>query len=256
MDPVYFLTPIIVIGFSVGLVLYLRLRGRFSAWVLLTSLVAYGGAIALKVVFQAFTLRPFEAAVGGSQVALGAYFGLQTVIFEVGGAFLVVRYAFSKGKIRAGDAAAYGVGLAFWENGVLVGAVLLLDYVVYTLLLSGGGAGAQQLFAILERESPSLFYAPSAALPLVGYAVLERVSSLLVHFSWGLLCALAVVFRRRLFLCLALPMGLVDLLAPFSARLGVPAFEALLFGLSLLSLWVALVSTSEVRRETWREQST
>jgi uncharacterized membrane protein YhfC len=249
IDPVFFLTPIIVLGFSVGLVLYLRLRGRFSAWVLLTSLIAYGGAIALKVVFQTFTLRSFEAAVGGSQVALGAYFGLQTVIFEVGGAFLVARYAFSKGKIRADDAAAYGAGLAFWENGVLVGATLLLDYIVYTLVLSGGGAGAQQLFAILEKESPSLFYVPSEALPLVGYAVLERASSLLVHFSWGLLCVFAVVFRRRLFLWLALPMGLVDFLPPFSARLGIPAFEALLFGLSLLSLWVALASTTGARRE-------
>ena len=218
MDPVYFITPVIVIGFSVGLVLYWRLRRRFSAWVLLSSLVAYAGAIALKVVAQALTLGPFEAVVGGSSAALGLYFGLQTVVFEVGGAFLVARYAFSKGKLQASDAAGYFIGLAFWENGVLVEGPLLLDYVIYTIVLAGGGGAAQQLYALLSNSSPALFYPASAALPLVGFAVLERVSSLLIHFSWGLLCVLAVAFRRRLLLGLALPMGLVDFLPPFAGR--------------------------------------
>ena len=250
IDPIYFLTPIIVIGFSAGLVVYWRVRKRFSAWVLLLSLAAYAGAIILKEAFQAFTFGPFNAAVGGDPVALGLYFGLQTVIFEVGGAFLVAWYAFSKGKVRADDAEGYGIGLAFWENGALIGGSLLLSYVVYYATLAAGGAGAQQLFSALSGAAPSLFYPPAGALPMVGYAVLERVSSLLVHFSWGLLAVMAVAYRRRLFLWLALPMGLVDFLVPFAGAMGVQSFEGAVFGLGLLSLAVALVSTRGVRRAT------
>ncbi len=248
IDPIYFLTPLIVIGFSVGLVAYWRLRKRFSAWVLLLSLAAYAGAIILKDIFQVVTLKPFEAAVGGDPAALGIYFGLQTVIFEVGGAYLVAWYAFSRGKIRAEDASGYGIGLAFWENGILIGGSLLLDYAIISLTLSGGGSASQQLFAILANDSPALFYSPSFAFPLIGSAVLERVSSLFVHFSWGLLCVSAVVFRRRLFLLLALPMGLVDFLPPFAGSMGLLDFEGVLFALSLLSLAVALVSTRAFRR--------
>ena len=250
IDPIYFLTPLVVIGFSVGLVLYWRVKKRLSAWVLLLSLVAYAGAILLKVVFQSVTFKPFEAAVGGNTAALGVYFGLQTVVFEVGGAFLIAWYAFSRGKIRADEAGGYGIGLAFWENGVLLGGSLLLDYVLYFVVLSGGGSMAQQLYTTLVADSPALFYSPSAALPLVGYAVLERVSSLFIHFSWGLLCVLAVAFRRKLFLWLALPMGLVDFLAPLAGDIGLPAFEGIVFALSCLSLAVALASTGKARRAT------
>ena len=248
IDPVYFLTPLVVVGFSAGLVVYWRLRRRLSAWVLLLSLVAYAGAMAIKTIFQAVTLGPFEAAVGGSGAALGAYYGLQTVAFEVGGAFLVAWFAFSRGKIRAGDAEGYGIGLAFWENGVLLGGSLLLNYVLIYAILAGGGTAAQQLYPTLSSDAPSLFYPPSAALPLIGYSVLERVSSLLGHFSWGLLVVLAVAFRRRLFLWLALPMGFVDFLAPFAGTMGLLAFEGTIFGLGLLSLAVALVSTKAARR--------
>ena len=250
IDPVYFLTPLIVVGFSAGLVLYWRLTRRFSPWVLLLSLLAYAGAIAIKVVFQALTLNPFLAVSGGDAVALGAYYGLQTVVFEVGGAFLVARYAFKRGKIAARDAEGYGIGLAFWENGVLLGGSLLLDYLLFFLVRSGGGSAAQQLYGILTKDSPALFYPPSAALPIIGYAVLERVSSLFVHFSWGVLCVLAVAYRRKLFLWLALPMGLIDFLPPFAGGIGAAAFEGIVFAVSLLCLTVALASTRQRRRTT------
>jgi uncharacterized membrane protein YhfC len=215
--------------------------------VLALSLIAYAGAILVKVIAQALTVGPFTSAVGGNAAYLGLYYGLQTVFFEVGGAYLVACYAFSKGKIRAEDAEGYGIGLAFWENGVLVGGSLLLNYVIYDVLLFGGGTVAQQFYTSLSQIAPSLFNPPSGALPLVGFAILERVSSLLSHFSWGLLCVLAVTLRKKIYLWLALPMGLVDFLVPFAGQLGLPAFEALNFVLSLASLGVALGTTIRVR---------
>ena len=248
IDPLYFLTPVVVIGFSFGLVAYLWAKKRFSRWVLLTSLAAYAGAIALKSVFQALTYGSFDSAVGGNAVPLGIYFGLQTAVFEVGGAFLVARYAAARKKLGGRDAAGFGVGLAMWENGVLVGGALLLDYLVYYAILASGGSQGSQLFDDLAKSAPSLFYGPSGALPLIGYAVLERVSSLLVHLAWGYLAVMAAVTGRKVYLGVALPMGLVDFIVPLSGSVGLGISELLFFAFGAVCLGVALLITRETRR--------
>jgi hypothetical protein len=242
IDPVYFLTPIVVIAFSFGLAGYWQRRRRLTLFALLFSLVAYFGAIFAKGAVQYLTYRPpFIPASGGNPFELGAYFGFQTVFFEVGGAYLVARYAVSRGMMRADDAEGFGISLALWENGVLLGGSLLVNYVVYYVTLSAGsGAAAEQMFTTLIQSAPSLFDAPSKALPLMGFAVLERVSSLLVHFSWGYLCVMAAVFKRRVFLLVALPMGLVDFFVPFAGVLGTAAFEGLVFAIAVGCLTVAM----------------
>ena len=255
IDPLYFLTPLAVMGFSFGLVAFLWAKKRFSWWVLISSLIAYAGAIALKAVLQGATYQPFDAAVGGNPVDLGIYFGLQTAAFEVGGAFLVARYAVARRKIGGRDAAGFGVGLAMWENGALVGGTLLLDYVVYYAVLGSGGAQASQLFGDLTRSSPGLFYQASAALPLIGYAVLERVSSLMAHLSWGYLAVVAALTGRKGYLGLALPMGLVDFFVPLSASLGVGWSEALFFASGAVCLAVAFAATAGTRKTTGSEST-
>jgi hypothetical protein len=254
IDPVYFLTPLIVIAFSLGLVAYWRRERRLTMFVLIFSLVAYFGAILAKAVFQYLTYRPpFFPASGGNLYVLGAYFGLQTVFFEVGGAYLVARYAVTHGMLRANDAEGYGISLALWENGVLIGGSLLVNYAVYYATLApGSGAAAEQMFAALVVSSPALFDAPSRALPLIGFAILERVSSLLIHFAFGYLCVLAAVFRKRAFLLLALPMGLADFLAPFYASINTAAFEGLVFAFGLACAAGALTLT----RGGYRVEST
>ncbi len=243
IDPVLLLGPAAIVAFSFGLAGYWRARRRLTAWVVLVSLVAYFGAIAAKAVFQEATYGPLDSAVKGSPWALGPYFGLQTAILEVGLAYLLARYAVRKGVFHANDAEGYGISLALWENGVLLGGLTLVEYVAYYVVLSGQGPGAQQLYATLSQAAPSLFYAPSAAAALVGYSVLERVSSLLLHFSWGYLAVLAAVYKKRRLLAAALHMGLVDALVPFAGELGIGAFEAMLFAISLLCLLVALRGT-------------
>lgn len=249
IDPVYFLYPVVVIAFSFGLVIYWHYRRKFTGAVLIFSLVAYGGAIALKYIVQIPTYHPFDTAVGGNHIALGLYYGMQTVAFEVGGAFVVARYAVSRGKFKAIDAEGYGIGLSFWENGVYLGIFTLINYISYYAILSAGSSGISlTLYETLIKNAPGLFYSPSQALPAVGYAILERVSSLLVHFSWGYLVVLAVVYKRKLFLGVALPMGLIDFLVPFAGTMSLPIFEGVLFLLSLLCLAVALRVTSKVRK--------
>jgi phosphoglycerol transferase MdoB-like AlkP superfamily enzyme len=99
INVLYFLSPILMIGFSVGLIAYWKIKKRSTLWTLLLSLGAYAGAIALKGVVQYFTAEPFHTAVGGNLAAMGIYVGLQTVIFEVGGAYLAAKIAFSQGKM-------------------------------------------------------------------------------------------------------------------------------------------------------------
>jgi hypothetical protein len=239
IDPLFVLEPIIVIGFTIGIVLYWYWRRGFRKDVLGFSLVAYGGAITAKLFFQYVTGPAFLSIFHNFLWLTGFYLGLQTVFFEVGGAFLVSQFAISRGKMREGDAVAYGLGLAFWENGVLLGAIALVNVVYYYVILSRGGPVAESLYSSLSTTQPQFFYAPDEALPTIGWGILERLSSLLVHVSWGNLCVKSASQRRREYLVLALPMGLIDVLVPFVQLLTVPVFESVVF---ILATGCAVVS--------------
>jgi len=247
MDPVYLLEPIITILFSVGLVVYWHYRRSFRRALLGYSLIAYAGAIAVKVALQALTFSAFQARFGNNPLGLGVYFGAQTVFFEVGGAFLVAAWAVSQGKLDAKDAESYGLGLALWENAGYVGVLGLINFTVVYVTLASGGPTSEQLFSSLMGTRPELFYAPLEALPLVGYGLLERVSSLLFHFSWGYLCLLVACLHKKNYFLLALPMGLVDFFVPFASTLTIPVFEWGIFLLGLGALGVTLLVRRTLR---------
>ena len=158
IDPEYFLYPVAVIAFSFGLVVYWHYRRKFTGAVLIFSLVAYGGAIALKYIVQIPTYHAFDAAVGGNHIALGLYYGIQTVAFEVGGAFVVASYAVSHGKFKGRDAEGYGIGLSFWENGIYLGIFTLINYIRYYTILSTGSSGISlTLYETLIKNAPRPF---------------------------------------------------------------------------------------------------
>jgi hypothetical protein len=52
-------------------------------------------------------------------------------VFEVCLAYLVAWYVVSHGMLERKDAEAYGAGLAFWENAVLLGILSLISLVAY-----------------------------------------------------------------------------------------------------------------------------
>ena len=228
-------------SFSIGPVVYWYYRRDLGRSVLVFSFLAYAGAIAIKAVLQAETFNAFEARFGGNAVALGLYLGIQTVAFEIGGAFLVAAWAVSRRKLQAKDAEGYGLSLALWENAGLLGVLGLISLVTIYMTLSSGSPSAQEFYASLVRNRPDRFYPPSQALPLIAWGVLERVTSMLFHFSWGYLCVLAACFHRRRYLMLALPMGLVDFFVPFVGSLTLPVFESFLFVLGLGCLGLTLI---------------
>jgi len=239
-DPIFILQPIIVIAFSIGTVLYWRSIQGFWKYVLGFSLLAYGGAIAAKVAFQYVTVPSFLSMAQGSLWLLGLYFGLQTVIFEVGGAYLVARFAVSKRGLKKDDGVGYGLGLAFWENGILLGATSLLSLLFYFITIAESGAQADSLYSLLSQSQPQLFYPPLDALQTICWGILERISSLLVHLSWGYLCLKSAALHRKEYFLLALPMGLIDFLVPFAHIMTVPIFEMVVFTVSAFCVLAAV----------------
>jgi len=241
IDPLYILEPVVVIAISVGLILYWRKTRSFTRYALIFSLVAYAGAIVLKAIVSLFTANSIVSAFGSDSVATGLYYGIQTSLFEVGGAFLVARYAVSRHRLSRSDAGAYGISLSFWENGIYLGVFSLISLVsIYAVLAVGPLSTAQEVYTALQTSQSALFDPASKALPQIGFGILERISSLLVHYSWGYLCVLAAVFKRNSYIAIALPMGFIDFFAPFAGYLGEAVFETIVFLFSLGSLLIAI----------------
>jgi hypothetical protein len=247
IDLLYTLQPIIVIVICTLLLVYWRLKRRFHLMVLVYSLVAYSVAIALKYAVQIPTINLVIDYFGAHSIGLGVYYGLQTVFFEVGFAFVVAWYVVRHGLLEKSDAEAYGAGLAFWENAGLLGTLSLVNLVTYWFILSANTPLAQTLYAQLNTNAPSLFAPASTALPNVAIGVFERISSILIHFAWGYLCIMATVYKKKRLFLFALPMGFVDFLVPF-ASYSVMLFEVTVFALSVLSVAVTWYATRQVAK--------
>jgi len=248
IDLIFILQPIIVIILASTLLVSWYCKRRFHLMVLVYSLVAYAVAIALKYAVQIPTVAQVTDYFGAQSAGLGVYYGLQTVFFEVGLAYVVAWYVVSHGMLERKDAEAYGAGLAFWENAVLLGILSLISLVAYFSILSTNTPLAQTVYDQLNKSTPGLFAPVSQALESVAFGTLERISSILFHSAWGYLCFVAAyIHKKRLFL-IALPMGFVDFLVPFAPNLGIPLFEAIVFALSVFSVLVAWYATKQFRK--------
>lgn len=242
------LQPIFAIIFSIALIVFWRLKRNFRGIVLLYALIAYAGAIILKNILQLLTASTVVNIFGSQSVLFGLYLGMQTMIFEVGGAFMVAWFLASQSKISAKDSEAYGLSLSFWENAVLLGILPLINLITIYAILSADTSLAITIYEQLFSSQPALFNQSSSILPLIGWGTLERVSSMLFHFAWGYLCVMAAVFHKKQLLILALPMGLIDALVPFAGVIGLEIFESLILGLGILSVIVAFYVTKRLFR--------
>jgi len=240
IDPVFIIQPAVIIALCVGLLFHWRRKRGFELEVIWYAFLAYAAAIALKYAVQLPTIDAVEGYFGSASVGLGVYYGAQTAVFEVGLAFAVAWYMVRKGRMRRKDVEAYGAGLAFWENAVLLGALPLINLVSYYGILATNSSLAQTLYNQLSTNSPGLFDPASQALKSVALGTLERFSSVMLHSAWGYLCALAAVYKKRSLFYIALPMGLVDFLVPFADSMGLAVFEFVVFALALLSVCVAM----------------
>ena len=100
----------------------------------------------------------------------------------------------------------------------------------------------------LNANASYLFASPTQALGSVALGTLERISSILFHFSWGYLCVLAAVYKKKRLFLIALPMGFVDFLVPFATPGNLMLFEAAVFTLSVVSFLVAWYATKTVAK--------
>jgi hypothetical protein len=243
VDLVFILEPIVVIAFSFGAIVYWHKEEGITKYVLGFSLLAYGGAIAVKVAFQYLTAPSFLSISQGSLPLLGLYLGFQTVIFEVGGAFLVARFAVSRHKMKKSDGVGYGLGLAFWENAVLLSGTSLLSLTFYYITMAQGGAAAEGLYSLLSKSQPQLFAPPLEGLQLIGWSILERISSMMAHLAWGYLCLKSAITHEKAYFLLALPMGMIDFLVPYAGTMSIPLFEIIVFMLATFCVLGAVYAT-------------
>lgn len=241
INPIFILQPLIVIIFSSALMLYWYKKRRFHGMIWLYTLIAYGAAIALKYVVQIPTIG-FVNGLDNPYI-LGIYYGLQTVFFEVGLAYAIAYLVAKRGSLERKDAEAYGSGLAFWENAVLLSALSLVNLITYYFILSSSSSLATTVYDQLTTAAPGLFSSNIDALGAVTIGSIERFSSMMLHVAWGYLCVMAVLHHNKKLFLIALPMGLVDFLVPFVGDIGVVPFEVLIFFLATIAVFVAWYST-------------
>lgn len=246
IDLVYAAQPLIIVIIVFLMIIYYWRKSQFTKWVLLYSFLAYVIAILAKVAIQLPSISAVEAA--NNLYLLGIYFGLQTVFLEVGLAYLFARYAVSKGHLELRQGSSYGTGLAFWENGVYLGLLSLVNLLTLFAILGSGMPEAQTIYNILIGSEPALFYPPLEALPIVALGILERISSIIVHFAWGYLCVVAAVTGKKKYLAVALPMGFLDFFVVFVNVLTIYGLEALIFVWAIVSLAVAKYMTKGLQK--------
>ena len=233
LDLLYLAQPLILIAATTLLLLAYYRRRLLTSPVVWYSLLAYFVAISAKVAVQTAVSVPSD------DLLAGLYYGVQTAALEIGLAYLLARSAVRERRIGVEQAPAYGAGLAFWENGVLLGLLALPGL---ALAISNGGSGL---------PSGSL----GQVLALVALGTLERGSSVLAHFSWGILVVVAAASGRSRYLLAALPMGLIDFLVPFAPLMSLAQFEGIVFALSLLCLVVTYLLTREEWPGFWRSDT-
>ena len=129
INPLFILQPVITIIIATALMVYWYKKRHFHTKVWLYSLIAYAVAIALKYAVQLPTINLVTGTFGANSIGLGLYYGLQTVVFEVGLAFVVAYYAVTRGKLDKRDAEAYGSGLL--QNVGFLSILSLINLIAY-----------------------------------------------------------------------------------------------------------------------------
>jgi hypothetical protein len=247
IDPILLFQPAVAFAISLGILIYWWHTRGFRGAALLLSAGAYWIAVVIKEVINATSLGPLSSAYGYQSVEVALLLGLETVFLEIGLAYLFATYGVKRRGMNASDAVSYGIGLSFWENGVLLGVISVFNLGVIYLLLQTTSPIATTVYNQLQSSAPSLFQPPGALLPGVLLGTLERISSMMGHIAWGILVVLSAATGKKRYLAFALPMGLIDALVPWAPE-NIYIFEG---GFFLLSLgFLALAAWSLSRAQT------
>jgi hypothetical protein len=229
VNPTEFLLPIIAIIVGVVPVLYFPRR----AVLLGLAALAYFVAIATKEVVELSFSSFFEQPSIPTYLAYGAL----TFFFEVGFAYVfLLRFRRGETTERPRSGWTYGIYLAFFENAVLLGALVLLELLLVEIspvhLTAGDPYAANEL---------------SLAAPYLG----ERSVSLLGHGVWGFLAYMATVRRRPGLVLWTIPLAMLDAIAvawDFTHFVSYPVLILLLLAYTVLTSVLALYGSG-----LWRE---
>lgn len=207
-----------LISLIVGIIPLFLVRVRLS--ILGLGLLAYFIAITAKIVVQFFTAK---LILSYPPFIIGVYYGAQTLLFEVGFAFLFVSLY---KKVTISDAMGYGISLAFAENAVLLGAISLLSGVI-TLLIFPMLPHSLQVTISEEVNIPITYDI---------YHFMDRVSSLLAHTAWGIASVLYFVEKKKEYFLIGLVGFVDDFLASYFNLGLISYFEAsvMVLGISLI----------------------
>ena len=151
--------------------------------VILIAGVAYILAIVGKEIIQLAFLSFFLTP----QIPTYIAYGILTTIFEPGFAYLFSRFIKENPKT-------YGIGLAFWENAILLGLLELPNAFIVTT----------------TTVLPLLLY-------IIIIKIMDRTSSLLLHYSWGISAYYSFWRKELKYIFAVAPLGMVDSLAMYVA---------------------------------------
>ncbi|BDC19487.1 hypothetical protein [Acidianus sp. HS-5] len=188
--------------------------------ILLIAGGAYFSAIITKEIVQVSFLHFFQTP----QIQTYLAYGILTAVTEPGFAYLFVRFVKQNPQT-------YGVSLAFWENGFLVGLLGIVSAIALPANYN------------LTLISP-LLNEPLAV--VITGRIMDRLSSLFLHYAWGVSAYLSFWKKDAKFILTIAPLGFIDSLTAYVDlshinsyfALAVPAFIAGIIGFLLAKYYL------------------
>ncbi|BCU70726.1 hypothetical protein [Stygiolobus caldivivus] len=193
-----------------------------SLLVLGIAAAAYFSAIITKLVIQTSFLQFFQTP----QIPTYLAYGALTAITEPGFAYLFARFVKRYPQT-------YGVSLAFWENGFLVGFLTVLNGIL--------------LPPDFSISSPLL--AEPLAVIILG-KTMDRLSSLFLHYSWGVCAYLSFWKKDVKYILSVAPLGLLDSLTAYMSLAHVSNYLEISFPAFIVGVVGLLVTSYYMKRMT------
>lgn len=235
----FYLGPIIAI--IVGLLPLVFLK-KINYFLIGVAALAYFTAIGSKIVMELL----FEPFFTTSSIQVYVAYGLLTLVFEIGYAYVFLLFISKNNKLEMKDSVSYGAYLGFYENFILLGVLALLSLIVYALTPASA-----------LPQSMVSFYSGSY-LPFALPHLVDRLSSMIAHMFWGFMVFISVIKRTPKYFLYSMPMAFVDSIAAwwdFTHVVSYPIISIVIlsFTTAIACLMVYLSGASKFLNETKME---
>lgn len=215
-----------LISMAIGLLPFLFHRP--ASRILAVGFLAYFLAILVKTMIQAPTIH---SVLDTPTYIQGLYFGLQTVILEGGFALIFSRL------FKLTDGIGYGLSLAFMENFLFEGFLVVLSYLLILILHAFSYRIPPQAVGPIDNAYKMVYGIPLNQLVdlYIPLKLIDRGISLMVHLIFGWASVLYFLRGDKRYL-LFLGVGFVDFFTAYYRVLLAEGAMSSLFGLQSLIL--------------------